>query len=205
MGRSSRLLLAAIMVGALTASVSFAGIPDPALSTVPNVLVSPDGSLEYKVTVVGADGPIDTALVQIVVGAEADGLICWCVGQTHPTIEATTDASGCASFFISAGGCIDSSLVASPPAVEVFANGIKIGEPGIVSPDAVDANGDVTQTPWVIGANCDVALGDAVYHTPFIAGGLPNFCSDMDSDGAVTLADAVTLTAPISNGASCSN
>jgi len=203
MGRSSRLLLVATVVGVLTASVAFAGIPDPALSNVPNVITSPDGSLAYVVDVVGASGPIDSALVQIIVGTEADGIICWCVGQTHPTIEAFTNAAGQATFNIAAGGCVDSALVVTPPAVEVFANGIKIGQPGVVSADVVDSNGTLAQGGWTPGASCAVSVGDAVYFTPFIANGTYGFCADLDSNGTVSLSDAVLVTPPIAFGASC--
>jgi hypothetical protein len=202
MGRSSRLLLT-LLVGALTASVSLAGVPDPDLSTVPNVIVNPDGSFEYKVTVVGGDGPIDSALVQIVFSAETDGLLCWCTGQDHPVVEAFTDASGCAIFNIAAGGCIDSSLVASPPAVEVFANSIKIGEPGVVSPDVVDPSGNRAQEGWDPDGTCLVSAGDAVEHTPAIVNATLSFCTDLNSDGEVSPGDAVLITPAIVDGSSC--
>ena len=79
------LLILAISLGAAW-GVAGAGVPDPDLCTVPNVLTSPahpNTSLDYVVTVVGADGPIDSALVQLVFSAEAAGLVCWCTGQTR--------------------------------------------------------------------------------------------------------------------------
>ena len=81
MGRSYRLLIAALVAGILVAGSSYAGIPDPTLSVVPNVLYSPSGTAEYVVVVNGSSGPIENALVQLVFSTEADGLICWCVGR----------------------------------------------------------------------------------------------------------------------------
>lgn len=203
MGRSSRLLLAAAVALVLPASV-FAGIPDPALSTVPNILTSPDGTLEYVVTVVGAEGPIDQANVEIVASTEVDGLLCWCVGQTHPTIQAFSNVNGEASFFIAAGGCVDPAVVTTPPAAEVFANGIKIGEPGWVSPDVTDNSGNKpTDVGYNPAGSCEVTVGDAVYLTGPIANATYDFCADLNTTGDVSLADALLATGPIANGASC--
>jgi hypothetical protein len=203
MGRSYRLLIAALVAGVLIAGSSYAGIPDPNLSVVNNVLYSPSGTIEYIVTVNGSSGPIDSATVQLVFSTEADGLICWCVGQAHPLIEATTDVNGQAHFFIAAGGCIDPSLVASPPAVEVFANGIKLKEVGCVSPDAVDDSGILPTSGWAPGAFCTVSLADATLHSPPIKSGTYSFCSDVNSDLSVDLTDAVVLTLGIKTGFTC--
>ncbi len=203
MGRSYRLLIAALVAGVLVAGSSFAGIPDPTLSVVGNVLYSPGGTVEYIVTVNGSAGPIDSATVQLVFSTEADGLVCWCVGQAHPLIEATTDASGEAHFFIAAGGCIDPSLVAAPPAVEVFANGIKLKEVGCVSPDAVDDSGILPTSGWNPGTFCTVSLADAGLHSPSIKTGTYTFCSDVNSDLAVDLTDAVVLSEGIKSGFTC--
>lgn len=203
MGRSYRLLIAALVAGVLIAGSSFAGIPDPTLSVVGNVLYSPSGTTEYIVTVNGSAGPIDSATVQLVFSTEADGLICWCVGQAHPLIEATTDVNGQAHFFIAAGGCIDPSLVAAPPAVEVFANGIKLKEVGCVSPDAVDGSGLLPTSGWDPGLYCSVSLADAGLHSPPIKSGTYSFCSDVNSDLAVDLTDAVVLSESIKSGFTC--
>jgi len=203
MGRSLRLLLAALTAGALTASFCSAGIPDPSLSSAGNVLVNPDGSLQYTVSVVGQSGPIDSAIVQLVFSTETDGLVCWCTGQTHPTIEALSGPTGDADFFISAGGCVDSGLVASPPAVEVFANGFKIAEVGVVSPDAVDDAGLLPLQGWSPGGTCQVVLSDAVFHTGPIVSAAYSFCTDFNSDGAVNVSDAVIATAPIILATAC--
>ena len=109
MGRSYRLLLGVLVAAVVVPVAVYAGIPDPSLSDAPNVIYSPGGNLEYIVTVNGSSGPISGATVQVIFSPEADSLVQWCVGQTHPTIEATTDANGEAHFFIGAGGCIDPS------------------------------------------------------------------------------------------------
>ncbi len=203
MGRRFRLLIAALAVGAVAASAAYAGIPDPNLSVVPNVLYSPGGTLEYTVTVNGSSGPIDSATVQIVFSSESDTLICWCLGQTHPMVTATTDINGQAHFFIAAGGCVDPSLVSSPPAVEVFANGIKLSEVGAVSPDAVDAGGLLPTQGWDPQGSCVVGLSDGARHATAIKGGGADFCSDVTSDGVVALDDAVVLAAAIKSGSAC--
>lgn len=203
MGRRSRLVLAALTAGLLTAGFASAGVPDPGLSDAPNVIVSPQGNLEYVVTVVGSSGPIDTALVQLIFSDEADTLVCWCSGETHPLIEAVTNSAGEASFFIAGGGCVEPSATVSGLVVEVFANGIKLAEVGVVSPDAVDGAGILPTGGWNPGVSCAVGLSDATVHTAAIASGTYEFCTDIDSDLIVSLADAVTLTAPIAGGDAC--
>jgi len=195
-------------MSATVASLSFAGLPDPALSNVPNVVMSPSGGLTYTVDVIAGDGPVDSSLVEIVFSTEVDNLICWCVGQDHTnrTISAFSNALGAADFNISGGGCVDSSLVASPPAVQVFATGQLLGQVGVVSPDVVDGSGAVATDPggWDPLGVCNVAVGDAVFHTSPIANSVYTFCTDMNSDNTVSLTDAVLITNDIANAASCS-
>jgi hypothetical protein len=203
MGRWIQVLLTALVVGVAAVSVSFAGVPNPNLSTVPNVVTSPDGSLEYVVTVVGDEGPIDSALVQIVFSTEAAGLICWCTGQTQPLIQGATGPSGEASFFIAGGGCIDPDSVTTPPAVEVWANATKLKEVGVVSVDAVDEFQKLPHQGWDPAGTCASGLADGVFHTPPLKLGAISFCSDMDSDGDVDLDDAVLLTPGLRLGPTC--
>ncbi len=203
MGRRTRLVITALTFGLLSAGTAAAGVPDPGLSTVPNVVVSPLGNLTYTVNVQGSGGPIDSALVQLIFSDEADTLVCWCVGATHPVIEAVTNASGDADFLISGGGCVDPSASVSGTIVEVYANGIKLSEVGVVSPDAVDNGGILPTAGWNPGGSCSVGLSDATYHTGPISSGAYDYCTDIDSDGAVTLTDAVVLTQPISAGDVC--
>jgi len=199
--RTTRWILLA--AGIAAAGLAWAGLPDASLSTVPNVLVSPDGTLEYMVTVVGESGPLDTALVQISFSTEAAGLVCWCTGQTKPLIEARTNASGQASFFIAGGGCLNPDSVASPPAVEVYANGILLKEVGVVSPDAVDSDGFLPTQGWNTGMLCTAGLSDAARHTSPISSGQYDFCTDMDSDLDCDLEDAVAITPVLATGAAC--
>lgn len=195
--------LAILALSLAVAGAAFAGTPDPALSTVPNVVVSPGGVMSYVVTVVSAQGPVDGALVQLSFSTEAAGLVCWCQGQTQPLIEATSDASGLATFNISAGGCIDPSLVSSPPAVTVYANGFVLKEVGVVSVDAVDGSGLLPTDGWAPGGICTAGLTDATFHTPAIANGFYSFCTDINSDGACNLDDAVAITPGLSAGWTC--
>lgn len=195
--------LVVIVMTLAVAGAAFAGTPDPTLSTVPNVVVSPGGVMPYTVTVISAQGPVDGALVQLSFSTEAAGLVCWCQGQTQPLIEATTDASGVATFYISGGGCIDPSLVSSPPAVTVYANGFLLKEVGVVSVDAVDANGLLPTDGWDPGGICTAGLLDATFHTPPIANGFYSFCTDLTSDGACDLDDAVAITPGLGAGWTC--
>jgi hypothetical protein len=198
MRRFIPLLLVSLLIPALAG----ANVPDPALSTVPNVIMTPQGTIPYVVNVVGSQGPVDAALVEVVFTAAADPLICWCPGQVHPTITALTDPAGDAVFVIEGGLCMDPSRLGGT-AVEVFANGIKLAEVGSVSPDAVDAAGLLSTGGGVIGPPCSVGLSDATFHTPSISSGLYEFCTDINSDLLVDLTDAVILTPPISGGDTC--
>jgi hypothetical protein len=197
-----RILLSSAVGLLLTATwgQASAGLPDPNLSTVPNVLVAPAASLAYTVRVASSDGPVSGALVRLAFSTEADGLACWSVGQNRPEIDAVTNAAGDATFFIAGGGCLDPSQLASPPVVEVFANGIKLAEVGVLSPDAVDGNGFFPWQGWNPAGTCRVGVGDAVAHTSPFALGTYSFCSDANSDNVVALADAVIFTSAISGG-----
>ena len=212
MGCRLKLVLAvAVFLGAAgllgaTGGIAAAGVPDPDLCTVPNVLTSPahpSNALDYVVTVIGADGPIDSALVQLVFSTEAAGAICWCTGQTQPLLEDYTNASGQAVFQVHGGGCMEPALSATPP-VQVFANGILLREVGIVSVDPVDAAG---LRPTTVGYNpagsCASGISDATFITPALKTGSIFFCTDLDSDGDSDVTDAVLFTPAIKTGYVC--
>jgi hypothetical protein len=202
MGGVSRLLIAGLAV-ALGSAPAWAGIPEAANSTVPNVVYNPTGSKEYIVVIRDAgNNPLQDIEVRIQFSAEADTTVCWCVGQVHPLIGATTDVNGEASFFISAGGCLDPGHYADPP-ISVFANGVLMGEVGGVSADVVDGSGNLPHEGWNPGGSCVNGLPDAVYFTPPIQTGFYDYCTDFNSDGAVDLNDAVFITVPISQGQAC--
>jgi hypothetical protein len=195
----------AVLLGAAWGQAN-AGVPDPGLSTVPNVITSPahpNTNLDYVVTVVGADGPIDSALVQLVFSTEASNLVCWCTGQARPIVQAYSNASGVARFQIFGGGCLNPSTVVNPP-VQVFANGVFLKQVGIVSVDPVD---DTGKTPNQVGYNpagsCKSALSDASFVTPSLKSGSYNFCTDFNTDLLVNLADAVIVTPAIKVGYVC--
>jgi hypothetical protein len=197
-----RFLVSSVVCLFLTArwGPAMAGLPDPQLSTIPNVLVSPAASLAYTVVIESVDGPVSGALVRLSFSGEADGLACWSVGQTRPDIDAITNAAGVAVFYIAGGGCLDPQSLSSPPVVEVSANGIKLAEVGVLSPDAVDGGGLYSWQGWDPDGVCRVGVGDAVSHTSAFAQGTYSFCSDANSDLIVTLGDAVIFTQAISTG-----
>jgi hypothetical protein len=202
MGRSFLPAVTAALAGAFLAGTVHAGIPDPALSDVPNVVGSPGGTLAYQVRVLGSSGPVEGALVRLAFSAEAEALLCWCSGQTRPEIDAVSDAAGVATFHIAAGGCLDPAHLSEPP-VQVFADGILLAEVGLVSPDVVDNFGLHPWQGWNPGTSCSVGLPDGVAHTGPVKTGSYSYCSDLDSDGSVGLLDAVLLTVPIKTGAFC--
>lgn len=170
-----------------------AGIPDPTLSTIPNVIAFPGGTAAYTVTIVGVGGPIAGATVDLRYTGAGDADACWCTGQVHPTLSAVTNGSGIATFNVAGGGCLDPATIAGGIAVEVFVNDIKLKEIGQVSPDIImDPAG-----------TCEVALSDAVQFTTPLSTGAYSFCFDLNSDGAVGLTDAVIFTPPASSGAVC--
>ncbi len=203
MGRWIQVLSTALVVGVATAGVASAGVPNPSLSTVPNILLTPDGSMATTIIVVGDEGAIDTALVQIVFSSEAAGIICWCTGQTQPLIQGLTNASGEVTFFVAGGGCVEPLEVGVPPAVEVFANGTLLAEVGTVSVDAVDGAGLKPTEGWNPGLICTAGLIDASVHTQPIAQGFYSYCSDLDSDLDCDLEDAVAITPGLKNGITC--
>jgi hypothetical protein len=176
------------------ATAASAGIPDPALSTVKNVVVCPDGTIPYSVTIVGTSGPINNALVELRYTANGNSGACWCTVQTHPIISATTNASGVATFNIRGGHCLNPATISGGIAVEVYVNSIKLKEVGQVSPDVIAG---VTEPP------CQVTLADATNFTAPLSTSTYGFCFDLNSDGGVTLSDAILFTPPASNAASC--
>jgi hypothetical protein len=204
LGRPLLLPALAALLGCLWWSSSFAGSPDPGMSTVPNVRYDPGGLYTYVVTVRDVLGaPVSGAAVSIVFSAAADAAVCWCSTQAHPIINAVADTDGRATFEIHAGGCVDPAHF-PVPAIEVFANAVKLAEVGGVSSDAVDAAGLFPWQGWNNGGTCVCGLADAVDHNAFIRFRDYSFCTDIDSDGKVGLLDAVFLTAPIKSSAICS-
>jgi hypothetical protein len=167
--------------------------PDPAQCSVPPVVVSPGGSMPYRVTVRDAGGiPLPGLEVRLEFSPEADSTLCWCAGQEHPTITAVTDTQGVATLRVAGGGCIPADLAP----VRVFAGGVLLRAVGVVSPDVWDTDG--RQHP-----DCVVGLPDAVGHTGPVREMRYSFCSDLDGDGAVGLGDAVLLTDPVQAGHNC--
>ena len=195
MQRAKGLVVTLVALGMLWTAVARAGIPDPLLSTIRDIHYCPAGDFTYQCTIVGSQGPIDQANVQLVFSGAADSKVCWrsSPAQTHPIVSATTNAAGIATFMIAAGGCINPAAVSGGVAVTVFANGFNMGNKAAVSPDAVDGNGKLpTDVGYAPGATCQVGLSDASFHTPALKGGPYAICTDMNGDGAVGLSDATT-------------
>jgi hypothetical protein len=193
MGRRYALSLSVLVLALLAGTVAQAGVPDPSLSTVPNVVGVPGGGMIYSVTIVGASGPIDSANVTLLWSTPGDTSTCWCTGQVRPSVAATTNASGVASFNLRLGGCLNPATIPGGVAVEVFVNSVKFKEVGQVSPDVVSTH----------DAPCNVGLADAVDFTGSLATSTYRFCHDVNSDLAVGLVDAVAITPSLALSASC--
>jgi len=194
MGRRYALSLSSVLVlGFLAGSGARAGVPDPALSTIPNVVGVPGGGILYTMTIVGSSGPIDSANVTLIWSTPGDTSTCWCPGQTHPTVTANTNASGIATFNLALGGCLNPATIPGGLAVEVFVNGIKLKEVGQVSPDVISVH----------APPCLVSLNDAVAFTGPLATNTYSFCYDLNSDLQVGLIDAVTLTPHVATAKHC--
>jgi hypothetical protein len=218
MDRFLRRVLALAVVGVASASLAYANVPDPTLSTVPRCVgVSPSGALAYRVTIVGSGGPINASRVEIRFNIPGDTLLCWCsvtpdpgpVPATH-SFFANTTIAGVATFNIRAGGCIQYGLAAIPGASdiagEIFADGVKMQEFGTVSPDAVDNSGRLPTTTaslWDPAGTCATGLADAVQHTTPLSTATYDWCTDINCDNACGVADAVILTPFLAGAASC--
>lgn len=89
---------------------------------------------------------------------------------------------------------------------EVRVEGTWVGDLGLVSPDVVDRTGRAAlDSPvWNPGGACATSLGDAVSHTTPMAAGVYEWCSDLNCDGAVTLADAAIVTPSLAASVECS-
>lgn len=202
----TRILILGLVLTTLAFSTAVAATPDPGLSNCPAIMtITPDGSYTYTVDVVGQLGPISGSFVEIQVSPAADAIICWCVGQVHPSITAVSDSTGEASFTVAGGGCVTQSALGSVVAT-IFADGIQLCEIEINSPDVTNANGFLpTDAGYVGDANCSVGLADAVFHTASIAWAAFEPCTKFFEpyNGSVVLVDAVFLTPYISNGTSC--
>jgi hypothetical protein len=174
--------------------------------------VSPDGSLPYVITIICDGHWVIGSHVEIRFTPVADTLTCWCNSVPGPrphSFWATTSNMGVATFHIAAGGCIrylDPAIPGSNDyAAEIFADGVKMQECGIVSPDACDAAGRraTTSPAWDPAGACGVGLADAVCHTPPIATSTYNWCTDLNGDKVVGLTDATLLTPYLAAATAC--
>jgi hypothetical protein len=203
--------------GALAVGVASANVPDPNLSTVPECLIITPGNLgsldDYNVTIAGSGGTITGALVEVRFNAVGDTLTCWCNSNAGPrpyTFSSSTNGSGVATFQIRGGGCIEKGLAAIPGnsdfAGEIYADGVKMQEFGTVSSDAVDNSGDRptdTGNVWDPAGSCASGLADAVEHGTPLGSSAYDWCTDINCDGAVGLADGGYVTSALSQATAC--
>jgi hypothetical protein len=196
-------------------------VPCPYGDVSPCLVLSPDGSLEYKVTVMGsltsypcsAPQPIPNSMVQIRFTNASDSLVCYCATVTGPRprlFSVRSNALGQSSFRIAGGGCAERGNPAFPGpgkyAAEIFFDGVRVGELGIVSPDVVDNAGRrmLDSPQWQPAGSCAAGLADAVEHTGPIAESQYAWCSDLNCDQQVGISDAVLVTPYLAGALACS-
>jgi len=172
----------------------------------------PNHGAKYNVTIVGSGGPVASSAIQIRMITAGDTLACWCNGLPGPrpyVFQQSTNTMGQARFVIGGGGCVQYGLASIPGTIdyagEVYADGVRMQEIGIVSSDAVDAAGRrATDTPrWNPGGSCGAGISDAVEHTGPLANDLYDWCTDFNCDAATGVADAVIVTPFLAGAASC--
>lgn len=215
MNRNLRRAVLSVGAGVLVASLAIANVPVPELSTVKNcVPISPNGNIQYQLTVRGTGGAINASRVNMLFNIVGDSLVCWCntspwvAGQPH-SFFTNTNASGIATFNLRGGGCIEYGLTAIPGprdfAGEIFADFVKLQEFGMVSPDAADVAGKLSTDTggWNPGASCATGLSDAVKHTTPLSNATYAWCTDINCDKAVSLADGLILTPYLAQALSC--
>jgi hypothetical protein len=200
-GKAAALLIAA---GILWAGVAHGGLPDPAFSDVPNVLMSPNATLTYTVMVGSQDGPVAGAVVEIQFSAEAMTLGCWCQGQPNDVVQGVTDGAGEVSFNIAGGGCLNPAFLTEAPAA-VYADGRLLAEVGVVNVDAVDGSALFPWQGWNPGSMCAAGTSDAIFHTGPFSTAAYEYCSDLDSNGVVSLGDSILATPGLAGGAACNS
>jgi hypothetical protein len=181
--------------------------------------------------VVSQSGPLENSFVEVEFSADAERLIAWCIGQTHPVLTGLTNASGEVDFDIYGGGCIrlDDYVGGQGGVYQVEADtrvllSFGIGE--ISSPDAVNSAGllPTDSRPGGIedlgngSPNCEdlsdppngqytttAGLSDAVFHTGPIARGENEVCSQFAPpfDTGVDIVDAVLITPYLKLAGTC--
>jgi len=215
----STLAILLIAASAMLAATAFANVITPSLCEVPDVVTLSPGARYggnpvggYLVHVEGTVGPVNGAIVDVEFSEDADVLVAWCQGQTHPILTGSTNASGDVNFEFFGGGCLDPvkapSATFSTYIVQVRADDIVLKEPSVSSPDRADGNGKVaTDSKYVLcdGGTTTVGLSDAVAHTRPIKLALVDQCTKFTPpfDQPVGLDDAVYVTPYIKNSNFC--
>jgi hypothetical protein len=228
MSRFTRISFLLVAVLAVTTTGALANIPSPELSSVPDKITlglgatfplkpgvggspavdNPIGS--FSVHVAGPAGAVGGSFVEVEIAPDIDGLVAWCVGQTHPVLSGFADGNGDFTFTFQGGGCIvKGSFPHTSFIAQVRADGIVLKEPDISSPDAVNSNGKKpTQSPRsnnCLGGTTAVGLSDAVFHTRPFKLGVREPCSKFSApfSDPVALLDAVYASPYIKLGRSC--
>ena len=215
--RSLFSFLLALLSLVATVVVSWGDLPPLPQTAVPTVITLSPGPRfasnpigGYTVHVEGPLGPTQGVQIEVEISPEADALVAWCDGQTHPIQVRFTDVNGNATFQFLGGGCVVPEDVPGAAYVaEVRFDGIaQAVHPYITSPDVVMSNG---QRPAAPGGACEngqsiVTLSDASYFTRPIKLGLIDRCSKFTPpfNSHVQLSDAVFLMPYVKSGSNCS-
>jgi len=219
----------ACVIAILTAGVVFtttiarALVPNPGLCDIPRPFqihsstaltnAVPSHAAKYNVLILSTGGPINASSVEIRMTIPGDTLTCWCDGQVGPrpyVFRERTNAAGIARFVVGGGGCIEYGLLAIPGHLdyvgEVFADGVRLQEIGLVSSDVVDNAGRrATDSPrWSPAGACAAGLADAVEHTTALSTNTYDWCTDFNCDNDAGVSDAVIVTPFLAGAAYCS-
>lgn len=204
--RTSLLLAAA----ALVASGAMANIPDPDLSTVPQMITTQPNLLLTlnTVVVVGGQGPITGATVDLIMVNNSADLLCWCPGETPDSWSEVTDGSGTCNFDIAGGGCVDEDRFEDQVS-ELYADGILMYRPGFNSVDILDNGGnlatDANYDPATDGV-CAVNSGDASYFGSALLGSVFEPCTKFNGQALTfptNAGDLAVFTPHILGSSSC--
>jgi hypothetical protein len=191
---------------ALTAAVASADVPDPAncqtsIDGPARGLLIPDGlgdvaAASFTVTVRNAaNGAINNAVVQILVGGLTTNHTIICAGQT---LTANTNVSGVVSFNVGGGGCYKGAN-----AFVIQANGVEIRNfSEVMSPDyaATDDSGIPARWSRTVSA---VDFGQ--FAQAYQGGTGPSSCHDYNNDNTVNPPDFSVFSASYKGGTNFCN
>lgn len=198
-------LLISVCALALIAGAAYADVPDPtnctcSLDGVGRLLVIPGGGTPWGPVGAGnfcvnvrnaADGPINNAVVEVLVGGQAGNYVGICSGQV---LVANTDVAGDVCFNIAGGGCYKGQA----DACVIRANGVTIRTyQNVMSPDYTNYDNVGVPGRWTLTVGpTDLAS----FVTAYAGGTGPASCHDYDNNATTGPTDLAVFTASYFGG-----